>query len=224
MKKIKTNLGLIAVLILAFAVSPAVFADENASGNVHVGIQSTIGVNADDHGDDASAHMGATANIKADDEENDSQGANEQAEDKADISSDSHRSAVSLFVKNLLQVADREHGIGAEVKIIAQEQNDSSERVASAIGRVEARSKWKSFWFGTDYKSVGMLRSEMVKTSAEIVRLQALSDQTTDATDKAALNAEIKVLEDEQAKIQAFITLHEDHFSLFGWFVKRFEK
>lgn len=151
------------------------------------------------------------------------EGAEMRASSTGSVTSDEHKSTVSLFVQNLLRVADREPGIGAEVRIIAKEQNDSSSTTVEAINEVEGRGGIKTFFFGTDYKNVGTLRATLTQNAKHIVRLQALSSQTTDPTDKVELDAQIKILQDNQVKLEQFITLHESNFSLFGWLVRLFQ-
>ena len=139
---------------------------------------------------------------------------------KDQASAASHRSWVKVFVQNLLSVADREGGIGEQVRVIAQEQNDSKEKVAGEIETVESRSKIKTFFFGTDYKNLGELRSDMVKTANQIERLRRLTEKAENPDNKSRLEAQTQALSREQTKIQKFITDNESRFSLFGWAVK----
>jgi len=135
-----------------------------------------------------------------------------------------HRSAVATFVQRLLDVANRQGGIGDQVRAIANAQNGSKDNVANEIDKIKNRSGLKTFFIGTDYKTIGQLRSEMVTTGNQIGQLNKLLGQTTDAADKATLQAQIQVLTQEQQKINDFIKANESKFSLFGWFVKLFSK
>jgi len=136
-----------------------------------------------------------------------------------------HRSAVATFVQSLLNVADRDQGgIGDQVRAIANAQNDSKDNVANEIDKVQNRSGLKTFLIGADYKSIGQLRSEMVTTGNQIDQLTVLLDQTTNADDKATLQTQIQALIQEQQKINDFIKVNESKFSIFGWFVKLFNK
>jgi len=135
-----------------------------------------------------------------------------------------HRSAVATFVQSLLAVADREGGIGQEVRVIAQQQNDAKDRTGDLINAVEARNKVKTFFIGTSYKNLGELRSQMVKTKNQIEQLKKLSEKAENDQDKIELQAQISTLEEQQAKIDNFIVGNESKFSLFGWAVKLFRK
>lgn len=141
-------------------------------------------------------------------------------ENQASSTSAEHRSTVANFVQSLLLVADREEGIGAQVRVIARAQNDSASSSVVAITKLESRGKIRNFFFGTDYKSVGQLRSEIEVTQANIKNLQNLLEKTTDVNSKVELQAQIKVLQETEIKLDAFIKAHEVSFSLFGWFNK----
>jgi hypothetical protein len=142
---------------------------------------------------------------------------NDKDDSDIDEKVETEQSEMANFVKALLSAADREKGIGAQVRVFAKEQQDSNEASAQAMAQVESRSKIKTFFFGSDYKNLGTLRSEMVKTKARIEALTALANKATNASVKASLMAQIDVLKNQQLKIEQFISLHEKNFSLFGW-------
>jgi len=143
---------------------------------------------------------------------------------KNEINAEEHRSAVANFVQSLLQVADREGGIGEQVRVIAQQQNDSKNTTTQAIEKVEKRNKIKTFLFGSDYKNLGALRSEVVHTRNRLEQLNRLLEDATDEANKTELQNQIQTLEQEQTKIENFIEAQEGKFSLFGWLLKMFNK
>jgi len=138
-----------------------------------------------------------------------------------------HRSVVANFVKSLLEVArnednDGNKGIGDQVREIAQQQNQDETATVTSMESVESRGKIKTFLFGSDYKNLGALRSEMVQTRNRIAQLTRLMQKTENADDKAVLQKQISQLNQEQAKINDFITTNENKISLFGWLFKLF--
>lgn len=148
---------------------------------------------------------------------------NQGREDGTKLNGEQHRSAVATFVQSLLNVANREKGgIGDQVKKIANEQNDSKDSVAKAIDEIQNRSGLKTLFIGTDYKNLGQLRSEMVKTENQINQMTRLLANTTSTETRATLELQIKSLTQEQNKINDFVTTNDSKFSLFGWFVKLF--
>jgi len=156
---------------------------------------------------------------KSEQAQNAGQGQNQ--EQHGQINAEQHGSAVAGFVQSLLQVADREGGIGQQVRTIAQQQNQSASTTIRAMEQVRARSKIKTFLFGTDYKNLGALRNEVVQTRNRLEQLNRLMESAQDQTE---LQNQIQNLEQEQEKIDNFIQEQETKFSLFGWLSKLFNQ
>lgn len=137
-----------------------------------------------------------------------------------------HRSSVASLVQNLLDLADRSTSttIGEQVREVAKEQDDSEENVSKAIDAIKKRHKITTFFFGTDYKNVGQLRSEIAKTGNRIEKLSRLLEIIPTSTPSTSTVAEIANLKLEQIKLNTFVTQNENIFSLFGWFAKLFNK
>ncbi len=145
-------------------------------------------------------------------------------ESKGKFESETHRSVVATFVKSLLSVADREGGIGKQVREIAQRQNDSASTTAEAVNKVDEKGSLRTFLFGADYKNLDVLKNEIATTTENITQLKNILASTTSATDTAALNTQIQALESEQAKLTDYVSAHENVFSLFGWFTRMFNQ
>jgi len=129
-----------------------------------------------------------------------------KAQNEKQVNGAEHRSTVATFVRSLLNIADKEQGgIGEQVRVVAQEQNETKDKVADGIDKIQNRSKIKTFLIGTDYKNVGQLRSEMVKTGNQIDWLKKLLDKTTSEESKTALQGQIQTLEQGQQKIDDFL-------------------
>jgi hypothetical protein len=179
----------------------------------------------DDRGDDTSSAARERHDDDNDGAGDDRRGASstkdEDGEDE--LTPKEHRSKVAEFVKHLLEIADRTRGgIGEEVRLVASVQGDSASTSAEAIEQVEKRSPILVFLIGSDYKNLGKIRSEMTTSSSSIARLQSVAGRTTDLTAKAEIEAQVKVLEDSQVKLETFVETHESAFSLFGWAMKLF--
>lgn len=134
-----------------------------------------------------------------------------------------HRNAVSTFVQGLLDAADMEQeGIGEQVRVVAQQQNESKERVAEALDKIQNRGRIKTFLIGTDYTHIGKLRSEMVRTGNHMDWLTKLLDKTINEESKTTIQDQIRALGEEQKQIEEFVKANENTFSLFGWVIKSF--
>jgi len=149
----------------------------------------------------------------------------EQEQNRNQVNAEEHKSAVADSVQSLLNVANRAgEGIGQQIKIIAEEQNQSEETMVQAMEKVQTRSQIKTFFMGTDYKNLGVLRSEMVQTQNRLQQLNTEMEKIQNQADKTELQNQIQALTQEQEKIENFIKTEEGRFSLFGWFVKLFNK
>ena len=159
-------------------------------------------------------------------EENSVQNGNQTQETKQlRINVEEHRSTVSNFVQELQGVADNQKGgIGEQVRLIAQEQNQVREKIADEIESIQERNKIKTFLIGSNYKNLGKLRSEMVQTRNRLEKLTRLMEQTTNQADKTELQNQIQIMEQERLNIENFVKTNESKFSLFGWLVKLFNK
>lgn len=166
--------------------------------------------------DDASVDMDANAADDADDDSDDDA-------TRGETTSAEHRSAVAAFVQSLLGVADREQGgIGAQVRAIAHEEDETGSTTVEAMTKVEDRGSLRTFLFGSDYKNLGVIRSGIATTSVHIEQLTRMRDAATSASEKAELSVHIDALASARAKLDAYVMAHEDVFSVFGWFVRLF--
>ncbi len=135
-----------------------------------------------------------------------------------------HRDSVANVVQELRKVAGQETNLGQEISKIAKEQEDSSKEDETAMDQVESVGKFRVLFFGTDYKNLGILRSNLVKTQNAIERLTKAMEQSTDAIVKAELQKQIDALKAIETKAQTFIKDHESQFSFLGWLVRLFTK
>ncbi len=226
MQKSKINslfvVPLILALIFSFFASSVGMSFAKQDGNLGAGNQAKA-QNIEQENEDATSTKDVEQENDNDDEESSSTDAAQKQEREDDeIDVEEHRSVVSNFIHGLLDVADREGGIGEQVRVIAREQNQSASTTTKAIERVQTRSKIKTFFFGSDYKNLGTLRSEIVQTKNRLDQLDRLIENAQTAVDKTELQNQAKVLEQEQQKIDAFLKANENKFSLFGWFTKLF--
>lgn len=146
--------------------------------------------------------------------------------DRADgqFTAQEHQNVVASFVQSLRSVADREGGLGEQVRIIAREQQDSVATTTDAMEKVESRGFLKTLFIGSDYENLGILRSGIARTQNTLEQLRTILISTTDATARTVITAQIQALETDQANMQSFVTAHENSFSFFGWFTKLFIK
>ncbi len=136
------------------------------------------------------------------------------------INTERYQNTVSHFVRILLNIAEREKGIGEQIRTLAQEQNQSLEKTLQVMNQIQVRTGWKAFLLGPDYKNLGALRSEIVQTRNRLEQLKRLMKNTENEGDRMMIEDQIRMLEREQSEIQNFIKEQEGKFSLFGWLLK----
>ena len=244
--KLKYTLAALAVIISSLGAGVA-HAERNGSNQEVAEINTNINIGGDQSGKSvhstSSIEMRATSSKDHENDEgdqmkedrrgnkdgkhgtssemNDEHGSSTADVEENDMANEHHR-VVSRLVHELLQIADREGGIGAEVRVIAHAEDESATTTESAMKKVEEKGGVAVFFFGSDFKNLGVIRSELAATTKNIARLQTLLASTTNATDKASLTVQIQALQVEKAKVEAYVEAHESAFSLFGWLTKYF--
>jgi len=198
----------VLVLVFVFAVNAYAIGQNNGTGEGSQNQEQT-----------QTANQGEDSQIQVQTQEQNQEQVYQQQQ-KGQINAQQHRSTVANFVQSLQGVADREGGIGEQVRTIAQQQNQSEETTIKAMEKVQTRSGVKTFLIGSDYKNLGALRSEMVKTRNRLEQLNKLMENVQNEGDKTELQNQIQTLEQEQTKIESFIKAQEGKFSLFGWLAK----
>ena len=137
--------------------------------------------------------------------------------------SQEHKDRVAEMVQGLTELAGKAQNIGEEIRQIASEQQASNERATEAMEALETRGKFRTFLFGTDYKNVGVLRSELVTAQNHINRLTMARDTAQGEELRAELNAQIASLQETKNQAESFIQENESKFSLLGWLIKLFK-
>ncbi len=132
------------------------------------------------------------------------------------------RNRVQSIVQELREVANEEKGIGDEVSAVATEQEEIAEEDGEAMEAVEKRGKFRQFLFGTDYKNIGKIRRNMVRSKNQIRRLEQARERVQNEEMKQKINDKIAELNQVQEDTQEFVEEHEGKFSLLGWLMKRF--
>lgn len=202
-------------LVAGMSIAPS-FAQ--AQITVDADARVNVGGNSADHRQNESTSSPATGSSR----NTASVTASSSVESHGEVTADEHKSSVATFVASLLSVADRDSGIGADVRAVAKSQQDSASTTAEAMAKVEARSKALTFLIGTDWKNLGMVRSAAAKSEADLKRLEAAHEKAASASVRADLEAQIDVLKHEQEHLASFVAENESAFSLFGWFTKLF--
>lgn len=134
------------------------------------------------------------------------------------------RSAVATAVQALLATPDRVGGIGQQVRVIAQAQNQNRAELEKKVDAIEGRSRIARLLFGPNQKDLDDAKVLLDKNLAQITELEKLQAQVTDKKDQNELDKQIKVLQQADKQIQAVLDENKQGFSIFGWLVRLFNQ
>lgn len=133
------------------------------------------------------------------------------------------KSAVASAVQAMLQIADREGGIGQQVRTIAQNQNQNQTKLEQDIEKIQGRSGLTKFFIGAKYGEIKDAQKTLDQNKEQIRQMNQLRTQLSNAGDQQQLAEQIKVLEQANQEIETLLTEAQSGFSLFGWAVKLFQ-
>lgn len=145
----------------------------------------------------------------------------DEDEDDDDIAKE-YKNEVAMFVHNLKAIGEMEGGIGQQVSVVAQAQNDSQSRVENSIKKVSERNKIVKFLFGPNYGSIKEIKAEIAENRNRIKALTEVMNQITDQGVKLALQNQIQLLEQQNNKLQSLVAKNEKTASVFGWLIRLF--
>jgi hypothetical protein len=135
---------------------------------------------------------------------------------------DEYKNEVSKSVRNLKELGAVEDGLGKKVNVIAQAQNADIPKVAKSIKDINDRGNLLKFFIGPKYGSLAEIQTAIVENQTRASVLTGLVAQATDPIVKGVLQDQINVLNQQNAKLQVFVTDSESGFSLLGWVFKMF--
>lgn len=133
-----------------------------------------------------------------------------------------YKNEVAQFVHNLKDLGDIEGGIGQQVRVVAQAQNDAEPKVEESMNEVRDRGGFVRFLIGPKYGSIAEIKTAITENQTRIKVLTDLMNQMTDPAVKLVLQDQITMLNQQNANLQKFVADSESGFSLFGWFTKMF--
>ncbi len=127
------------------------------------------------------------------------------------------RSEVANAVQEMLSVADRAGGIGSEIKVIAQAQNENQLKIENSIKNIEGRNGFVKFLIGPDYNEVDNAQKALSQNKEQITQLNQIKAKITNQADQQVLANQISILEKANVNIETSLNQSQGGFSLFGW-------
>jgi hypothetical protein len=139
---------------------------------------------------------------------------------KGKSTSEQRRSQVATAVQAMLQIADRNGGIGQQLRTIAQNQNQNQEKLEKNMEKIQSRSGIVKFFIGANYGEIKNAQKTLEQNKEQIKQMNQLRTQLSNQGDQQQLSEQIKVLEQSNQEIETLIEDAQGGFSLFGWLNK----
>lgn len=133
------------------------------------------------------------------------------------------RNEVADAVQQMLQVADRVGGIGQEIKVVAQAQNENQVKIQDSINKIESRSGLVKFIAGPNYGEINNAQNVLNQNKEQITQLNQIKSQIANQSDQQKLAEQISILEQSNVKLEAALNQSGQGFSLLGWLFKMFQ-
>lgn len=132
-------------------------------------------------------------------------------------------SEVAKQVQLLLQIRTSD-GIGEQVRLIAQEQNQAQEQIQEQVNKLNSKAKLARFLTGTDYGAIKSLMQQFEQNQLRIQQLEELQNQLSNQGDITKVQETIQALIQENTSLQELVAAEEKTFGLFGWLFKFFAR
>ena len=129
---------------------------------------------------------------------------------------------VSDAVQDLLAMPDRQGGIGQQVRVIAQAQNDAQQLISGQLKQLESRSNFVKRLIGADHKAIQALKQEQLQNQLRIESLEQLLTETKNQSEIDQIQLAIEALVAQNTELGLKISESESTPSLFGWMFRFF--
>ena len=171
----------------------------------------------------------ADTNQKINPEQNNSASPEKKsAEEKGNSSSikipEQRRSTVANAVQEMVKVAERNGGVGQEIKTIAQTQTQNQEKLETGLQKIQNRGGFARFFIGPNYGEIKESQKLLEQNKEQIQKLNKLRAQVIDQKDQQQIAEQIQILEQTTQEIENTLNEAQKGFSLFGWIFRLFSK
>jgi len=133
-------------------------------------------------------------------------------------------SIVAQKVLELQMLGDREGGLGEQISQIAQNQNQSQDKVQMELEKLDSRQGWFKSIMGPDYSSIKNIKMEMQQNRVRMEQLEQMKSRLTDADEIVLVDEMIQAVNQENIMLQDKLSQEEDTKSILGWVFRFFIK
>ncbi len=218
--KIINLLSLFTILTLSFFVLNSVEAMErrgapDVSGGIKTSMESETVEEDSLENEDTEAIEGEEENENQEDVNSTS--SNARIRSKGLENAIQRRSQVANAVSEMLKVADRNAGIGEQVRVMAQNQENNQEKIEAKLEKIQNRNKLVRFIFGPDNQEIKNARKLLQDNKDELTRLENVRSQLINVVDQEQVQEQIEKIKEASNQIEQDLNKSERVFSLFGW-------
>ena len=138
--------------------------------------------------------------------------------------SEQRKSTVANAVQEMVRVAERNGGVGQEIKTIAQTQTQNQEKLETGLQKIQNRGGFARFFIGPNYGEIKESQKLLEQNKEQIQKLNQLRAQIIGQKDQQQIAEQIQLLGQTTQQIESTLDEAQKGFSLFGWMFKLFTK
>lgn len=132
------------------------------------------------------------------------------------------KSDVASAVQQIIQITEKDGGAGEQVKVIAQTQAQSQEKLETSLQKVQSRSGFVKFFVGPNYSEINNAKKLLEQNREQIKQLDEIQNQITNKSNKQKLTEQVQLLEQTNQEIENSLNTSQKGFSLLGWVFRLF--
>jgi len=138
--------------------------------------------------------------------------------------SEQRRSIVANAVQEMVKIAERNGGVGQQIKTVAQTQTQNQEKLETSIQKIQSRSGFAKFFIGPNYGEIKNSQKLLEQNKEQIQELDNLRTQIVNQGDQLQIVEQIQLLEQANQQIETSLNKAQKGFSLLGWIFRLFTK
>ena len=136
----------------------------------------------------------------------------------------SRRSRVSSAAQSRMEVAERNQGIGQQIRNITQNQVQTQEQAEDALEMAQQRKGFMKFLIGPDYGQLKTVEDRLEQHNQNLEELKVLRDDVEGVEDATLFDEQIQVMESVKQELEGELEVAGAGFSLFGWMNRIFNR
>lgn len=138
--------------------------------------------------------------------------------------SEQRSSVVAGAVQEILQVAERDSGVGQQIKTIAQTQTQNQGELETSLQKVQSRGGLAKFFVGPDYGEINNTKKLLEQNREQIKQLDQVKSKLVNQSDQQKLTEQVQLFEGTNQQIETSLNEAQKGFSLLGWMFRLFAK